>query len=72
MTNNSHNKKGPVLPNRIVAYVSNCSTDMVRKVKARERKDNYQVLNNQKKILDFLERLKKSNSRENKSNDEQP
>lgn len=49
------------LPNRVVAYASNCSVDMVRKVKAKLRKDNYRIIENHSKITEFLESLRNEN-----------
>lgn len=61
MSNKKHNYTKLQLPNRVVAYASNCSVDMVRKVKAKLRKDNYRILENHNKITEFLENLRNEN-----------
>lgn len=48
----------PKIPDKIIAYVSGCSTETVKKVKSDKRKDRFNISRNKEEIENFLLSLK--------------
>lgn len=51
----------PKIPYSILAYVTNSSKRTIRAVQSGERKDCRRIRSSEKKIEDFLEKLRESN-----------
>jgi hypothetical protein len=50
------------IPDKIVAYVSGCSVETVKKVKGNKRRDKYNINGNMQLISEFLETIKQINN----------
>jgi len=44
----------PKIPDKIIAYVSGCSIETVKKVKSDKRRDRFDISRNKERIEDFL------------------
>ena len=48
------------IPDKMIAYVSGCSVETVKKVKSNQRTDNFNIETNTKLIAEFLRTMKES------------
>ncbi len=48
------------IPDKMVAYVSGCSVETVKKVKGNKRRDNFNISANTRLIEDFLNSIRNS------------
>ena len=49
------------IPDKMLAYVSGCSVDMVKKVKGNKRRDTFNINDNSRLIEEFLHSIRESN-----------
>jgi len=52
----------PKIPDKIIAYVSGCSPETVKKVKSDKRRDRFNISRNKEEIEYFLQTLKVKNN----------
>ncbi len=58
MSKKVNNEKIIKIPDKMVAYVSGCSVETVKKVKGKKRRDTFNINGNTKLIEEFLHSIR--------------